>query len=234
MPVFITGIDPQISRTRRSFHLVGGSIPSAYRRHQSAIEFTNGFERGVSGYIRLQVPQGWNVDPTVIKFHLSEGERFVQSLVITVPYNEIVGDKEFVAEFHVDAKSSYRFIAVARTQFEMPTATTRAVVFQEGPSLVIEQEVTNIANRPLSFHAYVQIPGRPMLNHFVPKLPAGETAVKRYLLPYTPSLENKTALVGIRDDTPDRGFANLLLPLGGVHDSSIVRTSSAGILNKAE
>lgn len=228
LPIFITNIDPQISRTRRSFRFRGGSIPSAYRRHQTAIEFTNGFGRGVSGYVELHVPEGWNVDPTIIKFNLSEGERFVQPMVVTVPYNETVGEKEFLAEFHIDAKSLYRFVAVARTRFEMPTGRTRASVFQEGATLVIEQEVTNTVDQPMNYQAYVQIPGLPMLNHFVPRLKPGETIVKRYVLPYAKNLEQKTALVGIRDDTADRGFANLLLPLSGIYDSTVVRTSSSG------
>jgi hypothetical protein len=227
MPVFITGIDPQISRTRRSVRLGNSTIASAYRRHKSTIKFTNGFERGISGYLRLQVPKGWNVDPLIIRFSLAQGETFRQELTLTVPYNEVVGDKEFLVEFNVDAKSNYRFVAVARVHFEMPTAVSKAMVYQDGPMLIIEQEITNIAKTPVSYHAYVQIPGRPMLNHYVPRLPPGETVTKRYLLPYTPSLENKTALVGVRDDTPIRGFANMLLPLGGVHARSIVRSSSA-------
>lgn len=227
MPVFITGIDPQISRTRRSVRLGNSAIASAYRRHKSTLEFTNGFERGISGYLRLQVPKGWNVDPLIVRFSLAQGETFRQKLTLTVPYNEIVGDKEFRVEFNVDAKANYRFVAVARVRFEMPTAVSKAIVYQDGPTLVIEQEITNIAKTPVSYHAYVQIPGRPMFNHYVPRLPPGETATKRYLLPYTPSLEDKTALVGVRDDTPIRGFANMLLPLGGVHAQSIVRSSRA-------
>ncbi len=59
MPVFITGIDPQISRTRRSFRLVGGVIQSAYRRHKVEVEFVNGFGRSISGQVRLKVPKNW-------------------------------------------------------------------------------------------------------------------------------------------------------------------------------
>jgi hypothetical protein len=227
MPVFVTGIDPQISRMRRSFRLAEPVIPSAYRKHEATLEFANGFERGVSGQVRLHVPRGWKVDPTLLKFHLAEGERFTQPLSIQVPYNETVGEKEFRAEFAVDGQAVYRFMAVARTRFEMATAATRASVFQDGPSLVVEQEITCTARRPTSFHAYVQVPGRPMLNHFIPQMQPGDSVTKRYILPYTPSLEEKTALVGVRDDTADRGFANLLLPLGGVHAQSLVRTSSA-------
>jgi len=227
MPVFISGIDPQISRTRRSFRVGNSRIPAAYRRHRTSLTFTNAFKRGVSGRIRLRIPKGWNVDPAIIRFNLSEGERFVQPLSVTVPYNETVGHKEFLAEFTVDAKATYRFMAVARVSFEMRTAATKAVVFQEGPNLVVEQEVTCIASRPVSYHAYLQIPGRPMRNHFIPRVQPGESVIKRYLLPYTPSLESKTALVGVRDDTADRGFANILLPLGGIHANATVRTSSA-------
>jgi hypothetical protein len=228
MPVFITDIDPQISRTRRSFRFQSDGIPAAYRRHQTAVEFTNGFCRGISGYIELRAPQGWNIDPTVIRFDLAEGEKLVQPLVVTVPYNETVGEKEFVAEFHIDAKTAYRFAAVARTHFDMPTGRTRASAFREDHVLVIEQEVTNTTQRPMSYHAYVQIPGMAMINQFVPHVKPGETVVKRYELPYSRELERKTALIGIRDDTPDRGFANLLLPLGSRHGSAPLRTGSSG------
>jgi hypothetical protein len=62
----------------------------------------------------------------------------------------------------------------------------------------------------------------------MPKMQPGETVVKRYLLPYARSLEKKTALVGVRDDTADRGFANVLLPLRGAHGSPAVHTSASG------
>ena len=227
MPVFISGIDPQISRTRRSFRLGDNRIPAAYRRHQTALTFTNAFSRGVSGRIRLRVPKGWNVDPALIKFNLAEGEPFTQPLSITVPYNETVGDKDFLAEFTVEAKAVYRFMAVARVRFEMASARTHAVVFQEGRNLVVEQEVTCTAARPTSYHAYLQIPGRPMRSHAMPRMQPGETVVKRYLVPYAPALEQETALVGVRDNTVDRGFANLLLPLGGVYANTVLHTSSA-------
>jgi hypothetical protein len=227
MPLFVTGIDPRVSRTRRSLRLRGDAIPAAYHRHQTEIEFTNGFDRAISGHLRLRVPKGWTVDPQTIKFNLAEGERLVQQLSVVVPYNETVGQKDFLADFTVEAKATYRFMAVAPVDFEMATARTRAVVFQDGQNLVIEQEVTCTANQPVTFQAYVQIPGRPMMNQVMPKVNPGETVVRRYVLPYAAGLEEKTALVGVRDDTPDRGFANLLLPLGGVRGSGVLRSSSS-------
>jgi len=47
-------------------------------------------------------------------------------------------------------------------------------------------------------------------------------------LPYSRELQRKTALIGIRDETPDRGFANVLLPLGSHLDNAVLRSGSAG------
>jgi len=227
MPVFITGIDPQISRTRRSFRLVGGAIQSAYRRHKVEVEFVNGFSRSISGLARLKVPKNWKVDPLIIKFRLGEGERKVQPLTVIVPYNETVGKKEIRADFTVESKATYRFVAVAPLRFEMVTARMSAVAFQEGPNIVIEQEITCTARQPTSFSAYAQIPGRTMMSHFISKVAPGDSVVRRYVLPYSPMLEHKNALVGVRDDSPDRGFANLLLPLGGVHARGVAHRASS-------
>jgi len=108
----------------------------------------------------------------------------------------------------------------------MATARARATAFQEGPNIIIEHEITCTAKEPTSYQSSVQIPGLPMLTHFIPKLRPGESVVRRFLIPYTASLEDKSALVGLRDDTPQRGFANLLLPLRGVHSGTIARSSS--------
>lgn len=214
MPVFITGIDPQISRTRRSFRLRGGSLPAAYRRHQVEVEFTNCFNRPISGHLRLAMPRGWVADRTIIKFQLAQGEQLVQPLTIVVPYNETVGRKEILADFTVESKSTYRFLAVAPVDFQMATGRTRAVAFRDGANLVIEQDIECTASQPTSFTACVQIPGRPMLSHYAARVPPGQTIVRRYVLPWSPSFNGASALVGIRDDTLDRGFANVLVPLG--------------------
>ncbi len=158
---------------------------------------------------------------------MGEGERKVQPLTVVVPYNETVGKKEIRADFTVESKATYRFMAVAPVRFEMATARVSAVAFQEGPNIVIEQEITCTAQQPTSFSAYVQIPGRTMMNYFIPKVAPGDSVVRRYVLPYSPRLDDKSALVGARDDSPDRGFANLLLPLGGVHARGIAHRASS-------
>ena len=213
MPLFVTGIDPRISGTRQSFGLIGGAGPAAYHGHRATIEFTNRFGRGITGTVRLRPPAGWRLDPAVIHLNLAENEHVAQPVTVTVPNNETVGVKEILADFDVEAGITCRFLAVAPVRFEMATARTSAVVYNEGANLVIEQEITCTAKEPMSYSAYAQIPGRPMMGYEIAKLKPGETVVKRYLLPGAASFEGKSALLGVRDNTPDRGFANVLVAL---------------------
>ena len=95
----------------------------------------------------------------------------------------------------------------------MATARTSAVVYNEGSNLVIEQEITCTAREPMSYSAYAQIPGRPMMGYEIAKMKPGETVVKRYLLAGAAGFEGKSALLGVRDNTTERGFANVLVSL---------------------
>jgi hypothetical protein len=213
MPLYVTGIDPRISGTRQSFALTGGAIPAAYHGHKATIEFTNRFGRGITGTVRLRPPEGWRIDPAVIHLNLAENEHVAQPVTVTVPYNETVGVKDILADFDVEAGITCRFMAVAPVRFEMATARTSAVVYSEGGNLVIEQAITCTAKEPMSYSAYAQIPGRPMMGYDIAKLKPGETVVKRYLLPGSAGFAGKSALLGVRDNTPERGFANVLVSL---------------------
>ncbi len=214
LPVFVTGIDARLSRTRRSFTLRGGVIEASYQRHTVQLQFENGFSMPLVGQIRLRAPDGWKLDPQFVSFHLAAGERATVPVTVVVPYDETTGMKEIIGDFHVPGDAPLRFRALAPVHLEMKSARTAALGYVRDGRLIIEQEITNRSDAPITLRAYVQVPGRPMVSHMITDLKPLATVTRTYELPFETSLTGKQALVGIREEGISRGFSNVLVPIG--------------------
>ncbi len=59
----------------------------------------------------------------------------------------------------------------------------QSTAFRDGPTLVVQQRITNYGERPVDYTAYAACPGQPRAERLVVGLPAGQTTLKRYRFP---------------------------------------------------
>lgn len=214
MPLFVTGIDSHLSRMRRSFQVRGGKLEASYQRHTVQVQFENPFNNPLAGHVRLRAPAGWKIDPQILDFHLATGERALFNVTVVAPYDETTGMKELTGDFHVPGDAPLRFRALAPLNLEMKTAYTAALGYVHDGKLIVEQEIVNKSDAPITLKAYMQVPGRPMVSHIILDLKPGATVTRKYEVSFDASLTGKQALVGIREEGVNRGFSNVLVPMG--------------------
>ena len=105
LPVFVTGLDPAISRWRMEANLEPPRIPSIPAvRHANRLRFTNTFSVAVSGTARLVLPAGWTAEPPQVAFRLARGESVEQPFEVTLPYDTCCGRQEVRVDFELRAE----------------------------------------------------------------------------------------------------------------------------------
>jgi len=159
LPTFITGLSEGVARWQAALAFENPQLSSVAGREQLVVlKLKNTFPQGVNGELTLHAPKSWGIDPRPTRFKISEGDELRLPLSVVLMADANSGPQPVRLDFDV---AGFRF-SVHRTlqlglddvQVEM---TTR---LQKNGSLLVEQHLSNLSSRPLSFQCLLFAPGR--------------------------------------------------------------------------
>ena len=193
LPTFITGVDKSIVQWRQSFSFSEVQIPSIFgRRHQNSLRMTNYFKRGISGTLKLVMPDTWEVEPGRIDFQLPEGGSREDSFLIALAYNATSGRHPVRIDLELQSEetvrfSIYRHIDIGFGDVYIEFVTT----LNDRGELEIEQRFVNETKKRVNFRCHLYAPDRRRRKTEVLDLGYGRN-VQYYLLPNGKELIGQT------------------------------------------
>ncbi len=191
LPTFITGLNAPVLRWRMSAALAETQWPSVFGvTRGNALVMKNTFGQGISGKIRMILPDGWKTADRDINFKLASGETLEQPFQVQVPLDAATGKQEIRFEFDIMADRRYQF--ALRREIDLGLDDVYASVstrLNEQGELEIEQRLTNDTDKPVSFKCFLYAPDRLPVVTQVVELGRG-TDTKTY------RLANGAALIG--------------------------------------
>jgi len=159
MPTFITGLSEGVARWQSALEFENPQLSSVAGREQLVVlRLKNTFPQGINGELTLHAPKSWGIDPRPTRFKISEGEELRLPLSVVLMADANSGPQPVRLDFDV---AGYRFSVHRTLQLGLDDVqveiTTR---LQKNGSLLVEQHLANLSDRPLSFQCLLFAPGR--------------------------------------------------------------------------
>lgn len=162
LPTFVTGLELPLVRWRQSCSLAKDRIPSVFgQKHQNSLQLTNSFGAGVSGEVKLVMPEIWTVHPDHAEFRLAPGEAFRMPFEMALPFNSTSGQHKVRIDLTVHADKTYQFSAYRTMDVGLGDVYVECVTqLKENGDLEVEQRLHNETVRPVSFRCELFVPDR--------------------------------------------------------------------------
>src|SRR5690606_22490887 len=110
LPLFVTGLHPQVARWRMEFAFAQKALPSVFGRPLPAgYRFRNTFAQGVGGRMHIVTPSAWDVEGTDVSFKLAPGEQRDDQFTALLGLDASSGPQPIRVDFEVIADRSYHF-----------------------------------------------------------------------------------------------------------------------------
>jgi hypothetical protein len=154
LPTFITGVDPLIAQWRMRFKFDKDKIASIFGQEQRiTYSFSNPFEQGVGGSVKLHLPKVWDASQQTVPFKLSGNERHQKGLHVTLQPSASSGKQEIQVDFEIIATSSVKFSIYRTLEVGLGDIVVElSSRLDEDGNLIIEQRLTNTTDKFASFN----------------------------------------------------------------------------------
>lgn len=173
LPSFITGVDPYIARWRMDFEFETKRLASVFGQQQTAwYRFSNSFDRGVMGDVRLITPIVPDPRSTDMKFKLAANEETRQPMHVTLGANLDSGEQPVRIDFQIGARrfSVYRTIHIGLGDVEFGLTS----FLDDAGNLIVKQTLKNNTDNFVSFNCMLFAKNRRRQHRRVRNLPRGE------------------------------------------------------------
>jgi hypothetical protein len=184
-PVFVLGLHEAIARWRMATTFEHSGVPSIFSKpHANSLKFKNFFPQGVGGSLKIVVPQDhaadepsgndaepkeaagftpdrWTIEPPQGTFALAAGEETSFPFEIRLK-KAYFGQQPIRVDFTIQADEPYKFSVY--TEMEVGTDDLTLDVnthLDKDDTLIVEQLMTNRAERLADFRCYLYKAGRP-------------------------------------------------------------------------
>lgn len=177
IPVFISGVNEPIARWRQEFRFGKETMPGEFGvPHANSLHVKNHYPQGVSVKIKIQAPQGWDVNPKTFELKLGANEELDVPFTIKFPPGVSSGEHPIVTEFDLAADRNYSFNVYRRLTVGLDDvrmeATSRVT---ESGELEVEQRIVNRTESALNFRCFISIPGKRRMRWQALDVGYGET-----------------------------------------------------------
>lgn len=192
-PTFLLGLDAGLARWQIRAQFETTHLESVFGRQQPVtIHLENSFPQGVSGSATLHAPKAWNIAPQPLTFRLAEGETINPDWLVSLQPDAASGPQRVRIDFDLTADRPYRFSVYRTLKLGLDDVTVemRTRIRDDG-LLLVEQHVTNLTGKPISFQCLLFPPGRRRETKQLLQLPAGRHTVT-FLLPQGDELVGET------------------------------------------
>ncbi|MEX0820330.1 MAG: hypothetical protein WD070_12090 [Pirellulaceae bacterium] len=200
LPTFITGLDPQIARWRMQFQFDEDDIASVFGQEQRvSYSFSNTFDQGVGGTVKLHLPEVWDAPQESATFKLSTRERHRRGFRVALQPSASSGEQPVRIDMEITASRAYKF-SIYRT---LTVGLGDIVVdltsrLDEYGNLIIEQRLTNTTDKFVSFNCNLTTSKRRRERQHIFNLGRGTTTV-RFLFPDGEELLGETMWLRVEE-----------------------------------
>jgi hypothetical protein len=158
MPTFVTGLSEAVARWQAALAFEDSRLASVAGGEQRVIlRLKNTFPQGVNGELTLHAPKNWGFDPRPMRFRIAEGEELRLPIPVTLTSDANSGSQPVRLDFDV---AGYRFSVHRTLQLGLDDVQVELTSQLKNGALRVEQHLTNLSDRPLSFQCVLFAPGR--------------------------------------------------------------------------
>jgi hypothetical protein len=183
-PTFITGLSEAVARWQVGLSFDNQQLASIFGREQMvALRLRNTFGQGASGEVTVHAPKSWSYDGRPMRFKLSEGDTIRLPIPVTLLTDANSGPQPLRLDFDITADRNYRFTVHRTLQLGLEDVQLRlATRLRDDGALLVEQQITNLSDFPISFQCTLFAPGRRRETRQVIDLGRGRNSIA-FVLP---------------------------------------------------
>ena len=161
-PTFITGLSEAVARWQVALSFENQRLASIFGREQLIVlELRNTFPQGVGGEVTLHAPKSWSYDTRPLRFKLTEGDLLKLRIPVTLLTDANSGPQPLRLDFDITADRNYRFSVHRTLQLGLEDVQLRLTTrLRDDGALLVEQQLTNLSDFPISFQCILFPPGR--------------------------------------------------------------------------
>ncbi|MEX2175183.1 MAG: hypothetical protein WD872_12545 [Pirellulaceae bacterium] len=190
-PTFITGLSEAVARWQIALAFETQQLASVFGREQTIVlQLRNTFVQGIGGEVTLHAPKSWSVDGRPLRFKLNQADSIKLKIPVTLLTDANSGPQPLRLDFDITAERNYRFSVHRTLQLGLEDVQLRLTTrLRDDGSLLVEQQITNLSDFPISFQCILFPPGRRRETRQVIDLGRGRNSLT-FILP------NGNALLG--------------------------------------
>jgi hypothetical protein len=159
LPTFVIGMSEAAARWQTAVTFENMQLSSVAGRQQTIVlKLPNTLRQAVAGEMTLHAPKSWGYDARPVRFKVAEGEELRLPLLVTLMANTNSGPQAIRLDFDIggDRFSVYRTLQLGLDDVQVEIASR----LRSDGAVIVEQHLTNLSNRPLSFQCLLFAPGR--------------------------------------------------------------------------
>ncbi len=162
MPTFITGLSEAVARWQVALSFEDHRLASIFGREQSIVmQLANTFPQGIGGQVTLHAPKSWSYDQRPMRFKLAEHDKTQLPITVTLLTDANSGPQPVRLDFEITADRNYRFSVHRTMQLGLDDVQLQlATRLRADGALLVEQQITNLSDQPISFQCILFPPGR--------------------------------------------------------------------------
>ena len=162
LPIFITGISEAVARWQIGLSFEDTQLASLFGREQTiGLILKNHFGQSVGGEVAIRAPRTWLVDARPMRFKVADSDQLRLPIDLTLQTDANSGPQPVRLDFNITAERNYSFSVFRHLQLGLEDLqielTTR---LREDGAMIVEQQLTNLSERPVSFLCILFPPGR--------------------------------------------------------------------------
>jgi hypothetical protein len=207
-PMIIAGCDADALALRASLRVAPEVLNSQFDRQSVAISFVNPYGQPVTGTVKLTAPEGWTVQPRMLRFGLEPGQEWSSPLSVWFPYRETTGLKKMDVRVEVEARDG-RFIEAPAYFYLTPRDVDfdTFIALQPNGDMEVRASILNRSSGPISYECFAQVPNRARQSTLIRQLAPGARAEKVFRFPRGTDLYGKVLHTGLVENG-GRGVVN--------------------------
>lgn len=204
LPIMLSGIDTRLARLQASLKLTPSALDGSVSRQRVKLSFVNPFGTSISGRVRFRVGpdyrNNWAMEPGYFNFMLRTDETLEKEVIITLPRNEIGGEKRLELSLIIDAGRSYRLRAAIPLEIRLKGVEVSVFARRLGArNLLVQLVVTNTSQKEVSLNSFVDLPDGDRIERVISRLQPGASASKSFPIPDAVEWLGEFLRVGLYD-----------------------------------
>jgi hypothetical protein len=158
LPTFVTGLSEAAARWQAVVDFENPRLTSVTGREQIVhLRLVNTFPQTVNGELRIDAPRSLGLESRPVRFKIAEGETLRLPLVVTLAPDANSGPQPVRLDFEV---AGHHFSVHRTLHVGLDDVRVEASSRLKDGTLLVEQHLTNLSARSLSFQCVLFAPGR--------------------------------------------------------------------------